>query len=63
MFKLLRCRLLILSSDMLPSHALIPTVTDNLFSQHVISADLIGIYFEPTDTPEKMNGEVTWGEF
>ncbi|KAJ6606850.1 aspartic peptidase A1 [Mycena sp. CBHHK59/15] len=40
---------------------LIPTVTDNLFSQGTISSDLIGISFEPTTQVEALNGEITWG--
>ncbi|KAF8899045.1 aspartic peptidase A1 [Infundibulicybe gibba] len=40
----------------------IPTVTDELFSQREISANKIGISFEPTTTSEEMsNGELTWG--
>ncbi|KAJ7767950.1 aspartic peptidase A1 [Mycena maculata] len=39
----------------------IPTVTDNLFSQGTISADQIGISFEPTSSLEVENGEITWG--
>jgi len=39
----------------------IPTITDNLFSQGVISAHSIGISFEPTTTPDIVNGEITWG--
>jgi cathepsin E len=41
----------------------IPTVTDNLFSQGVISANSIGISFEPTTSAEIVNGEITWGEY
>ncbi|KAF8236774.1 aspartic peptidase A1 [Tricholoma matsutake] len=39
----------------------IPTVTDNLFSQNIISANEIGISFEPTTQPQVLNGELTWG--
>ncbi|CAA7264829.1 unnamed protein product [Cyclocybe aegerita] len=39
----------------------IPTVTDNLFSQGTISANEIGISFEPTTASEVLNGELTWG--
>jgi cathepsin E len=39
----------------------IPTVTDNLFSQGTITNDQIGVSFEPTTTPEILNGEITWG--
>jgi cathepsin E len=41
----------------------IPTITDNLFSQGVISAHSIGISFEPTTSPDIVNGEITWGEY
>ncbi|KAF5385370.1 hypothetical protein D9615_001228 [Tricholomella constricta] len=43
------------------SNTLIPTVTDNAFSQGLISANEIGISFEPTNSLEVMNGELTWG--
>ncbi len=36
-------------------------VTGNLFSQGVISQDLVAISFQPTDTPTVVNGEVTFG--
>ena len=39
----------------------IPTVTDNLFSQGVITANEIGISFEPTTTSVANNGELTFG--
>ncbi|KAL5535669.1 hypothetical protein ACEPAF_3763 [Sanghuangporus sanghuang] len=39
----------------------IPTVTDNLFSQGTISANLIGISFEPTTQEVSNNGELTFG--
>ncbi|KAI9068654.1 aspartic peptidase A1 [Trametes sanguinea] len=39
----------------------IPTVTDSLASQGDISSDSIGISFEPTDSPEVVNGELTFG--
>ncbi|PPQ71025.1 hypothetical protein CVT26_011490 [Gymnopilus dilepis] len=39
----------------------IPTVTDNLFSQGTISAHSIGISFEPSQTGDDLNGEITWG--
>ncbi|TFK35979.1 aspartic protease [Crucibulum laeve] len=41
--------------------SLIPTVTDNLFSRGIITANEIGISFEPTTTVESLNGELTWG--
>ncbi|KAF8899074.1 aspartic protease [Infundibulicybe gibba] len=43
------------------TNTLIPTVTDNLFSRGTISANQIGISFEPTTTDEVLNGELTWG--
>lgn len=39
----------------------IPTVTDNAYSQGLISADSIGISFEPTTSEEILNGELSWG--
>ncbi|KAL5534090.1 hypothetical protein ACEPAG_551 [Sanghuangporus baumii] len=39
----------------------IPTVTDNLFRQGTISANLIGISFEPTTQEVSNNGELTFG--
>ncbi|KAL5518792.1 hypothetical protein ACEPAH_475 [Sanghuangporus vaninii] len=39
----------------------IPTVTDNLFSQGTISANLIGVSFEPTTQEISNNGELTFG--
>ncbi|KAG6817906.1 hypothetical protein H0H87_012374 [Tephrocybe sp. NHM501043] len=40
---------------------LIPTVTDNAFSKGLITANEIGIYFQPTTVEEVVNGELTWG--
>ncbi|KAM5544280.1 hypothetical protein V8D89_001940 [Ganoderma adspersum] len=39
----------------------IPTVTDNLFAQGVITEDLVSVSFEPTNVPEIVNGELTFG--
>jgi len=39
----------------------IPTVTDNLFSQGTITANEIGVSFQPTTTVPEDNGELTWG--
>ncbi|KAM6493211.1 aspartic peptidase A1 [Amanita muscaria] len=39
----------------------IPTVTDNAYSQGSITADQIGISFEPTTSTSVQNGELTWG--
>ncbi|KAJ3573547.1 hypothetical protein NP233_g2369 [Leucocoprinus birnbaumii] len=43
------------------TNSLIPTVTDNLFANGQINANEIGISFEPTNTVEIVNGELTWG--
>ncbi|KAG7452252.1 aspartic protease [Guyanagaster necrorhizus] len=40
---------------------LIPTVTDNLYSQGSITNDEIGVYFAPTTQEEVVNGELSWG--
>ncbi|KAF7347610.1 Aspartic proteinase [Mycena venus] len=40
---------------------LIPTVTDNLFSQGTITSDLIGISFEPTTSEDDPNGSIAFG--
>ncbi|KAI1786242.1 family A1 protease [Ganoderma leucocontextum] len=39
----------------------IPTVTDNAFTQGLISAHEIGISFEPTSSLDNANGELTFG--
>jgi len=39
----------------------IPTVTDNLFSQKTITANEIGVSFEPTTSAVSNNGELTFG--
>ncbi|KAI0773211.1 acid protease [Trametes elegans] len=39
----------------------IPTVTDNLFSQGVIPATLLSVSFQPTQTDNNINGELTFG--
>ncbi|CAA7264889.1 unnamed protein product [Cyclocybe aegerita] len=43
------------------TNSIVPTVTDNLFSQGTITNNEIGISFEPTTTLEALNGELTWG--
>ncbi|KAH9057488.1 aspartic peptidase A1 [Lactarius vividus] len=43
------------------SNTLIPTVTDNLFSQGTITSDLVSVSFEPTTTTSVKNGELTFG--
>ncbi|KAF8622637.1 hypothetical protein AX15_006885 [Amanita polypyramis BW_CC] len=40
----------------------IPTVTDNAFAQGKISANKIGISFEPTTSISIQNGEISWGD-
>ncbi|KAL6304635.1 acid protease [Sparassis latifolia] len=47
-----------LSSD---TSACIPTVTDNAYSQGLITADEVGISFEPTTSVSDTNGEITFG--
>lgn len=39
----------------------IPTVTDNLYSEGIISEIVIGISFEPTTSQTDTNGELTFG--
>ncbi|KAG1880106.1 aspartic peptidase domain-containing protein [Suillus subluteus] len=39
----------------------IPTVTDNLYSQGIISQIVVGISFEPTTLESDTNGELTFG--
>ncbi|KAH9934585.1 family A1 protease [Epithele typhae] len=41
--------------------ACIPTVTDNAFSQGLISTHVVGISFNPTTTIGNTNGELTFG--
>ncbi|KAG6879572.1 hypothetical protein C0992_001399 [Termitomyces sp. T32_za158] len=43
------------------TNSLIPTVTDNAFSLGIITSDLLGISFEPTNSEEALNGEIAWG--
>ncbi|KAH8984438.1 aspartic peptidase A1 [Lactarius akahatsu] len=43
------------------TNTLIPTVTDNLFSQGTITSDLVSVSFEPTTTTSVKNGELTFG--
>ena len=47
-----------LSSD---TNTPVPTVTDNLFLQGTIPADLLSVSFEPTTTTSVKNGELTFG--
>ncbi|KAF8626737.1 hypothetical protein AX17_006502 [Amanita inopinata Kibby_2008] len=39
----------------------IPTVTDMAYSQGFLSADEVGVSFQPTTTDPNTNGELTWG--
>ncbi|CAL1694550.1 unnamed protein product [Somion occarium] len=39
----------------------VPTVTDNLFSQGVITSNLVAVSFEPTTSLSSTNGELTFG--
>ncbi|OBZ79197.1 Polyporopepsin [Grifola frondosa] len=39
----------------------IPTITDNLFGQGVITSDLVAVSFEPTQSLSSTNGELTFG--
>lgn len=50
-----------LTSGTLSSGQLIPTVTDNLFSQGTIPSDTLGISFEPTTAEGTINGELSFG--
>jgi len=43
------------------SSSVIPTVTDNLFANGVISSHSVGISFNPTNSAASLNGEITWG--
>ncbi|KAH8099773.1 acid protease [Cristinia sonorae] len=40
---------------------IIPTVTDNLFSQAVISQNQVAVSFQPTNSFPNVNGEITFG--
>ncbi|KAI0730931.1 acid protease [Earliella scabrosa] len=39
----------------------VPTLTDNLFKQKKIKANLVAVSFEPTNSKGKVNGELTFG--
>ncbi|KAG8214431.1 acid protease [Butyriboletus roseoflavus] len=39
----------------------VPTVTDNLYTQGLISSDSLGIFYEPSSTTDVTNGELTFG--
>ncbi|KAH9934525.1 acid protease [Epithele typhae] len=40
---------------------IIPTVTDNMFSQGLIEADLVGVAFVPSTVLESTNGQLSFG--
>lgn len=50
-----------LTSGTLSTGQLVPTVTDNLFSQGTIGNDSLGIFYEPTTTQGALNGELSFG--
>jgi cathepsin E len=50
-----------LTSDTLSTGQLIPTITDNLFSQGTITSNLFGISFNPTTTEEDTHGSIAFG--
>ncbi|KAH0831880.1 acid protease [Lanmaoa asiatica] len=39
----------------------VPTVTDNLYAQDLISTNSLGIFYEPSSTTDVTNGELTFG--
>ncbi|KZV80356.1 family A1 protease [Exidia glandulosa HHB12029] len=39
----------------------VPTVTDNLYSQGLISREVVSVSFEPPTEEEELNGELTFG--
>ncbi|KIJ23154.1 hypothetical protein M422DRAFT_276334 [Sphaerobolus stellatus SS14] len=43
------------------TNTLIPTVTDNLFTQGAIPSQLVAVSFEPTNSETITNGELTFG--
>ena len=46
---------------MLTKTSHLPTVTDNLFTQGVITAHEVAVSFEPTQSESSTNGELTFG--
>ena len=38
-------------------------MTDNLYNGGTITAEQIGIFFEPTNATSPGNGEISWGTF
>jgi len=52
-----------ISGTLFPANnSVIPTVTDNLYNNGDITSYMIGIYFQPSNVIESMNGEITWGQ-
>lgn len=50
-----------LTQGTVSSNQLVPTVTDNLFSQGTIASDSLGIFYEPSTEASEVNGELTFG--
>ncbi|KAJ7865374.1 family A1 protease [Mycena olivaceomarginata] len=50
-----------LTSGTISTGQLVPTVTDNLFSQGTITGNVVGISFEPTTTDDDVNGSLAFG--
>jgi len=51
------------SGTLFPANdSVVPTVTDNLFNDGSITRYMIGIFFEPSNTLESLDGEITWGQ-
>jgi hypothetical protein len=50
-----------LTEDTVSGVTTVPTVTDNLFSQGLISTHEVAVSFEPTTSDSVTNGELTWG--
>lgn len=50
-----------LTQGTVSSNKLVPTVTDNLFSQGTIATECIGICYAPTGKNGEINGELTFG--
>lgn len=40
----------------------VPTVTDKLFDENTIPQRVVGISFEPSNTTQVTNGELTFGK-
>ncbi|KAJ7314717.1 family A1 protease [Mycena albidolilacea] len=50
-----------LTSGTISTGQLVPTVTDNLFSQGTITGNVVGISFKPTTTDDDVNGSLAFG--